>query len=326
MDKRLQVSFVDDKPSYVSGSSNKTGRSEEMRAVMERMWRRDPEQFNPLRNCSQKERIEKTLHEIRAHLSLQGKQVADLGCGSGHLSRLLRDQGAHVDAVDIASQALLRLKEHNTDQITPIQDCLPTTKLKDDHYDLVVCTEVIAYLHPKDYRLLMSELSRVMKPNGLVCFSTPLDTDTEDPIDNLSALAETEFSIESWTLSHHSIWERICKFFEYPRRFVRLRHDKEFAHENLKELTGLKRYWTMINSTPPLVYAWQGLSFLANPIAHFCRNSTTLLHLSEKLSHFFWIKSGITHAIFIGRRRPLTHPLPENEIPKEHKQKRFVWE
>lgn len=241
----------------------------EIQATMEKMWKRDPSQFDPNRDCFQKERIERTLQAIEAHLSLKGKRVVDMGCGSGVLARLLRDRGATVDALDISSLALKKLKEEDIHNINPIQDCLPTTKLKDDTYDLVICTEVVGYLNTLECRLLMSELSRVMKPDGYLCFSTALDVYTDDPIDHLSLLAETEFEIEAWYLSYNSLWDRLAPFF---------------------------------------------------------RNSRSVMHFLEKVSRFFWVKSGISHALFIGKRRPLIHPLPKDEIPKVHKQKRHVWE
>ena len=144
---RLHVAFVENK-SPSPPLPSKSSRRQEIQAAMERLWHQDPQQFNPERDCMQRQRVQRTLETIRQRIPLEGKHAADLGCGSGVISRLLRDAGAKVDAVDAATNALQRLKEDEMHDITPIHDCLPSTRLKDNDYDLVVCTEISAIYSP----------------------------------------------------------------------------------------------------------------------------------------------------------------------------------
>lgn len=269
---RLHVAYTEHKQSNSRPLSVKTSRKEEIQATMERLWHQSPQQFDPQRDCMELQRIQNTIDAIKSLFPLSGKCVVDLGCGDGTISRLLRDGGAHVDAVDASTLALKKLKETDFHDITSIHDCLPSTSLKDKSYDLVVCTEVIAYLKPEEYRLLMAELARLVKNDGYVVCSTSLDINTEDPLDRFAALGETEFTFEKWVFNYHRLLIRLSRF------------------------------------------------------APFLKQNSSVMNFLERLCRFFWSDSGITHALFIGKRRPLTFPVKPQDTPRELKHKRQVWE
>lgn len=242
---------------------------------MERLWKEDPEQFNPERDAVQRQRVDRTLEMIARCGNWKEKKAVDLGCGSGVITRKMRDLGfLVVDAVDVSSQALKRLQEKDAHNIHPIQDCLPCTRLKDAQYDLVVCTEVIGYLHQKEYRLLFSELARLVKMDGVVICSSALDAHTENPLALFSQLADSEFEPLHWALSYH-------RWF---------------------------------------------LNLLNTPLSRFLKQNGKVCNALEAVCRFFSSPSGASHVIFAGKRRPLQFPLPPNEIPREPKQKRHVWE
>lgn len=48
---------------------------------------------------------------------------------------------------------------------------LPNVPIKDNTVDVVLCTEVIEYIH--DYQKMLSEVSRVLKENGVLLLSAP---------------------------------------------------------------------------------------------------------------------------------------------------------
>lgn len=326
MDKsRLQITSVE-KREPMQPPMARTSRRQEIQATMERMWHLDPQQFNPLRDCAQRKRFVRTLEALKMKISLEGKLVADLGCGAGDISRGIRDAGAMVHAVDVAGNALNQLKSHSMERIVPIQDCLPTTKLEDNTYDAVLCTEVIGYLKPAEYRLAFAELSRIVKPQGTVICSTSLDTNSDNALERFAALAETEFEIDQWILDYDLLWLKLCRFFETPNFYAQASKQKEMCEREGGLRRGLALTLFRINTSFFLGKCWSLLAFIANPIASCCRQSSILMKLLEKVSRFFWDESGVTHALFVGTRRQMTFPLPLNEIPKEMKHKRQVWE
>lgn len=101
---------------------------------------------------------------------LDGQRVLDMGCGTGKFSARLQERGAHVLAADIGyslvAQALKkRAATHGT------QASLEGLGFASDTFDTVVCTEVIE--HTPDPRHAVSELMRVLKPNGVLILTVP---------------------------------------------------------------------------------------------------------------------------------------------------------
>ena len=71
------------KSSYAGGKARRM----ETQAYFDRLWLVDPDHFDPAHKCMELERLDRTLQLINEKLPLKDKTVADLGCGSGELSR-----------------------------------------------------------------------------------------------------------------------------------------------------------------------------------------------------------------------------------------------
>lgn len=305
---------------------NSDTRRIEAQARFDRLWKTDPHHFDPQRNAMERERLRRSFDLLSRKMEFDNKKIADLGCGQGDFATLLSEKGALVDAVDISGVALKRLKEKGNKNIQTFQEYLPSTTLVDNSYDGVVCLDLIAYLPKDEYRLLFSELARLVKNEGIVLGSSALDIHSDDALQRLNALVETEFQVEEWVFGYHRLWIRLKEFFEAPRHFSRAARDPEYRNRALKEREGFSRRWFTWNSCSPVASIWSGLAWILSPLTNTIDNSRSLLLTLEKLSKFIWSQEGISHAIFIGKRRPLFVHLPEKEVPKLHKGKRQVWE
>lgn len=313
-------------PSFQS-QNPREGRRQQLQALMERAWLQNPEQFNPERDCVQRQRVERTLKAFEGSIDLQGKKGVDLGCGAGFITRKVRDFGTKsIDAVDVAAQALKLVQEHGSEGIKTIQDCLPSTRLNDSDYDIVICTEMIGYLDPKEYRLLFAELSRLVKNSGIVICSTSLDSDTQNPLALFSQLADSEFEPLNWVLSYHHSFLRLCKFFEAPAKRLHVCKDPQDKRKILDSKKGLSLVWNQFLLSKPLQGIWWTMSTVFTPLGKMLRQCDRTRNVLESISRFFLGPDGASHVIFVGKRRPLTFPLPPNEVPKEHPGKRQVWE
>lgn len=293
-------------------------------AYFERLWLVDKEQFNPETNCMGRLRVERTLDLVHNYLSPETKLVSDLGCGFGIFAKHLRDKGAKVDAVDIAKNALDHVA--NEENITPLQQYVPYTHLEDDHYDLVLSTELIAFLPREDYRIYFSELARLVKKEGHVVCSTPIDIYSEDALQRFASLVETEFNVEKWIFSYHYLWIKFHALLHAPTSFVKAASDQRFRKEQIEKRKGFNKRWFQANSSRAASFIWTPLKWLFQPILSLVRNNKKFLTSLESLSRFIWQNQAISHAIFIGKRRPLVQPPPDDEIPIERKAKKIIWE
>jgi GT2 family glycosyltransferase/SAM-dependent methyltransferase len=124
-------------------------------------------------------RVEPTLwaehlarYGLASHLA-SGLRVLDFGCGTGYGTALLKDSGAaFVVGVDSASDAVAFARsEFQGDDLHFVgTDCL-LPGLADGSFDLVVSFETIE--HVASYEAFLSEVFRLLRPDGRFVLSTP---------------------------------------------------------------------------------------------------------------------------------------------------------
>lgn len=105
---------------------------------------------------------------------LQGKRVADIGCGGGLLAEGMASRGATVTGIDLSEKSLgiarLHLLEsgEKVDYRKISAEELATEN--PESYDLVTCLELLE--HVTDPSKVVRACARLLKPGGSVCFSS----------------------------------------------------------------------------------------------------------------------------------------------------------
>lgn len=99
---------------------------------------------------------------------LSGKNILDVGAGTGRLSLMLAKAGADVTALDISSEMLKILKNKDKKIKTIVGDAesLPFEK---NSFDVV--TAAFLVVHLKDPSVFFDEAYRVLKEDGLLLVS-----------------------------------------------------------------------------------------------------------------------------------------------------------
>ncbi len=92
-----------------------------------------------------------------------GNIALDIACGTGRNAKFLALQGFYVDALDISPVALDSLND--IPNIITQEVDFDTYQLKEDSYDLIVCTY---YLN----RSLFPQIEKALKDDGLFIFET----------------------------------------------------------------------------------------------------------------------------------------------------------
>ena len=124
------------------------------------------------------------------------KKIADIGCGAGFVINSL-DAFEKV-AVDISLNQLKRVDP----SITRIRANVENLPIQDKYFDVVVCTDI--FEHVQDEKALVKEVSRILKPGGMLLFACPWEQD----------------------LSVYDLPEYKAKFKQY--KYVHLRSVNEF--------------------------------------------------------------------------------------------------
>jgi ubiquinone/menaquinone biosynthesis C-methylase UbiE len=100
------------------------------------------------------------------------KKVLDIACGEGYGSNLLSKNAKFVYGVDIDSDTIKNAKiKYKKDNIKFIKGSTSSIPLKDNSVDIVVSFETLE--HHDEHDEMMSEIKRVLKPEGIVIISTP---------------------------------------------------------------------------------------------------------------------------------------------------------
>ncbi|MCG3205117.1 MAG: Ubiquinone biosynthesis O-methyltransferase [Elusimicrobia bacterium] len=106
--------------------------------------------------------------------SASGGKILDVGCGSGNLlEKLNGDRLVGIDLSDtLLNQARERLKDKpNCELIKADIERLPFER---GLFDCVICSEVLE--HVENPKLVIDEMFRVIKPQGLIVITVPNET------------------------------------------------------------------------------------------------------------------------------------------------------
>lgn len=110
-----------------------------------------------------------------------GDVVLDLGCGEGrHVISAYIEEDVHAFGVDLCHGDLAATRE----KFAPFDESGNSAKsfglsqanalelpFADNTFDRVICSEVLE--HIPDYRAVLGEIQRILKPGGLFCASVP---------------------------------------------------------------------------------------------------------------------------------------------------------
>ncbi len=109
-----------------------------------------------------------TIEECLKLLPATGK-VLDIGCFNGFFLDIIKNKGYQTYGIDASSDAvsLCNSNGHHTVEAN-LEEKIP---FDDSFFDAITGLEIVEHLADTD--TLMKEIKRVLKPNGILIFSTP---------------------------------------------------------------------------------------------------------------------------------------------------------
>ena len=153
----------------------------------------------------------KTLHDINPLRldwirtqagTLNGLRTLDVGCGGGLLAEAMAAEGAHVTGIDLAKQALQIARLHGHESGIKVDyECISAEDYAQQHpgqFDLVTCMELLE--HVPDPASVVGACARLVRPGGLVCFSTL----NRNPKSFLLAIVAAEYMLRMVPRGTHS--------------------------------------------------------------------------------------------------------------------------
>lgn len=111
----------------------------------------------------------------RKRRALEGLTALDIGCGAGLVAEPLARMGANVEGLDAGEEVIAVARAHAAAQRLAIPyhctELLEFAAYNVGRFDFITCLEVIE--HVIDKKSFISAISALLKPGGLLLFSTP---------------------------------------------------------------------------------------------------------------------------------------------------------
>lgn len=103
----------------------------------------------------------------------RGKRVLELGCGTGYGAKHLAALAEHVEAIDVAADAIEYARSHYASPNLHFRQVLPGARLPypDGSFDVVLSFQVLE--HVADETMYLSEAARVLRNGGELLLVTP---------------------------------------------------------------------------------------------------------------------------------------------------------
>lgn len=112
-------------------------------------------------------------------------RVLEIGCSSGWLSLEMARRGAHVEGIDVATEAIRLAQAYAAEHPPRGSVCYRVADINYEplptaHYDLVVAIGVLHHL--AEVRAVLERVRAALKPSGMLFIIDPLDTPTANAL------------------------------------------------------------------------------------------------------------------------------------------------
>lgn len=131
--------------------------------------------------------------------SVSDKRILDAGCGTGHYTEWLVENGADVVGIDLSSEMLSQARERFDDNVEFHQNDLETPIDFADSGSFDGVVSGLALGHDKDLETTFSEFARLLAPGGFLVFSIghPFN---EFPLEADQGYFDVEQRTEAWSV------------------------------------------------------------------------------------------------------------------------------
>lgn len=118
-------------------------------------------------------RARKIMHNLP---SKQIDRMLDAGCGTGIYSFSVKDKANMIAAIDISKEKIMHAKKISSFKNIDFQTGdICNLKFSRGFFNLIICSDVLE--HIKNDRKALSELSRVLKKDGILLLTLPFDSE-----------------------------------------------------------------------------------------------------------------------------------------------------
>lgn len=137
-------------------------------------------------------------------------KLLNIGVGYGILEKLLKNNRPDFNlyGVDISKESILNAKKSIGKNF--IFGNIKKLPFQDGYFDCVLALDILEHLRTKEFLKALSEISRVLKPEGIFIASIPLNESLNDKANNRHMISFTASSFNG-RLEKHGFQINKCK-------------------------------------------------------------------------------------------------------------------
>jgi ubiquinone/menaquinone biosynthesis C-methylase UbiE len=99
------------------------------------------------------------------------ESVLDVGCAEGYLVYAFKELGVQAYGVDISDYAISHSPEQVREFLFKVDTNCEDLPFEDKSFDMATAMDIVEHL--QNYDKLICEMGRILKPEGIVCVTTP---------------------------------------------------------------------------------------------------------------------------------------------------------
>ena len=148
---------------------------------------------------------------------VKGKKVLDAACGEGYGSNLLSGAADCVTGLDLDEEAVSRASQkYGSDKLTFFCGSIEKLPFEKNTFDAVVSFETIEHVDAEIQKSFLSEIHRVLKPDGILIMSTPNKAVYTDLVKGVNLFHIKEFYVKEFQDFLSGYFKNIETYCQYP--------------------------------------------------------------------------------------------------------------
>ena len=204
---------------------------------------------------------------------LPGKRVLNIGVGNGVLELLASKKGVEIWSLDPSERAINRLRQSLGMGETAQVGYSQAMPFPDEHFDVVIMSEVLEHLDEAVFEATLDEVNRVLRPDGSFMGTVPA---RENLADSLVVCPECGLQFHRWGHKRSFDVEQLSTAF--ATRFIANEIAEQFFID--WDAVGL---WRKLQGIIKKLLSWRGVGTYG-----ICRNiffSVKKMPKMDKINH-----------------------------------------
>lgn len=152
-----------------------------------------------------------------ASLFARGKTILDAACGEGYGSSLLSRKAASVTGLDIDPAAIENAQQkYKQPGLSFLAGSIASLPFEDHSFDMAVSFETIEHVDIPTQEAFLTEIKRVLKPDGILIMSTPNKAVYTDLVCGANPFHIREFYVQEYANFLGKAFRNIRFFGQFP--------------------------------------------------------------------------------------------------------------